>query len=549
MIRITQLKLPVTHTEEDLKKKILHTLHIRSGALLSYRIARRSIDAREREGLLYVYTVEASVRDEAEVVRHARNKTVSAAETKSYRFPPSGSEEMSGRPIIVGSGPAGLFCGYLLAYHGYRPLILERGDAAPARREKIDHFWVTGELDADSNVQFGEGGAGTFSDGKLNTGVKDRNCRNREVLRIFVDNGAPEDILWDARPHLGTDLLVDIVVHMRKKIEEWGGEVLFRTKVSDLIISSGKTEGVRTEDGRIFSSRTVVLAIGHSARDTFVMLSDKPLAMEAKPFAVGVRIQHPQELINRSQYGEKGAELARCPEKMAYPLPAASYRLARTLADGRGVYSFCMCPGGWVVDASSEEGRLAVNGMSYRARDGENANSAIVVSVTPEDFRPFHRSGTREALDGIFYQRHLEEAAFRAGHGCIPVQRYEDFCEGRAGGIGSVRPCIRGRWETADVRSSLPEYIGSSLALGIGAFGHSIRGFDHPDALIAGVESRTSSPVRILRGKDLESTVEGLYPCGEGAGYAGGITSAAMDGIRVAEKIASRYAKLDGNRP
>ncbi len=537
MIQITQLKLPVAHTPEQLVKKAASMLHVQEKDILSWRILKRSIDARDRQELLYVYSMAVTLssgKKETKILARAgkRESRISEFQEPEYHFVPSGQESLAEPPIIIGSGPAGLFCAWTLAKAGYRPVLLERGEEASKRKARVDHFWQTGILDKNSNVQFGEGGAGTFSDGKLNTGVKDKYGRNHEVLRIFVQAGAPEDILYEAKPHLGTDLLVGIVEELRRQIIAWGGTVHFRAEVTDLLLKGQEICGVRLADGREFNSQAVILAIGHSARDTFSMLSKKPLHMEAKSFAVGLRIQHPQEMINASQYG---------PDAPAF-LGAASYKLTRTLADKRGVYSFCMCPGGYVVNASSEEGMLAVNGMSYHGRASHMANSAIIVSVGPEDFRPWHAEGTDPVLDGMAFQRALEAAAFRAGEGKIPVQRFEDFRLGRKGGEGRWTPCMKGEWQYADLRQILPDYLAASLDEGITGFDHRIPGFADPDALLAGIESRTSSPIRILRNPEsLESSIAGLYPCGEGAGYAGGITSAAMDGLKVAEAVAARF--------
>ena len=422
----------------------------------------------------------------------------------------------------------------MLAKAGYAPLVLERGEKAEDRARTVEHFWLTGELNERSNVQFGEGGAGTFSDGKLNTLVKDPVGRNRKVLELFVEAGADVEILYEQKLHLGTDELIGIVTYIRKEIERLGGEVRFHCQMTDLLIQNGQIHGVQATDLKTgemeeIVSGQVVLAVGHSARDTFSMLLDRKVPMEQKAFAVGLRIQHPQKKINLSQYGREEAGA----------LGAANYKLTRQTKSGRGVYSFCMCPGGYVVNASSESGRLAVNGMSYHDRAGENANSALIVTVTPEDFP---EGG---ALGGVAFQRKLEEAAYQAAGGKIPVQLYGDFCQNVISRkLGGVNPQMRGEWAFGDVRSILPEPLNLALMEAMDGFGHMIRGFDRPDAVFAGVESRTSSPVRIWRDEQFESELRGLYPCGEGAGYAGGITSAAMDGVKVAEAIARRY-RLD----
>lgn len=543
MLQISQLKLPVSHTEVQLLHKIEKVLHVRSTDITEWKILKKSIDARDKSRLLFVYTIGvrlSSEKTERSILIRGGKNHVSAYSAPEYHFPETGSRELSAPPVIVGSGPAGLFCAWELAMHGYRPVLLERGESASQRRNAVERFWNTGELDPDSNVQFGEGGAGTFSDGKLNTGVKDKFGRNHEVLRIFVQAGAPENILYDSKPHLGTDLLVRIVETLRNQIIAAGGEVHFQTRVTDLLTRTDPLTGeehmtgVRTASGREFFSDNVVLAIGHSARDTFEMLSGQKLLMEPKPFAVGVRVEHLQSMINRDQYG---------PDAPSF-LGAAPYKLTGTAENGRGVYSFCMCPGGYVVNASSEPERLAVNGMSYHARDSRNANSAIVVSVTPGDFRPYHQEGRPDVLNGMYFQRELESLAWREGKGRIPVQRFEDFRKNRPGGIGTVEPCSKGGFQCANIRNVLPEYISESLEQGIQSFDRRIPGFGGDDTLLSGVESRTSSPIRIVRDESLQSTIRGLYPCGEGAGYAGGITSAAMDGLKVAERISSIYKVL-----
>lgn len=543
MIQISQLKLPVSHTEAQLLHKIEKVLHVRSTDITEWKILKKSIDARDRSRLLFVYTIGvrlSSEKTERTILIRGGKNHVSAYSAPEYHFPETGSRELSAPPVIVGSGPAGLFCAWELAMHGYRPVLLERGESASQRRNAVERFWNTGELDPDSNVQFGEGGAGTFSDGKLNTGVKDKFGRNHEVLRIFVQAGAPENILYDSKPHLGTDLLVRIVETLRNQIIAAGGEVHFQTRVTDLLTRTDPLTGeehmtgVRTASGKEFFSDNVVLAIGHSARDTFEMLSGQKLLMEPKPFAVGVRVEHLQSMINRDQYG---------PDAPSF-LGAAPYKLTGTAENGRGVYSFCMCPGGYVVNASSEPERLAVNGMSYHARDSRNANSAIVVSVTPGDFLPYHQEGRPDVLNGMYFQRRLESLAWREGQGRIPVQRFEDFRKNRPGGIGTVEPCSKGGFHCANIRNVLPEYISESLEQGMLSFDRRIPGFGGDDALLSGVESRTSSPIRIVRDESLQSTIRGLYPCGEGAGYAGGITSAAMDGLKVAERISSIYKAL-----
>lgn len=526
MIQISQLKLPCTHTQQELREKIERTLRIRPEELIEYSIEKQSIDARKKPQIFYVYTIHASVLQEKKVFKKVHSKNITIVEKKVYQFPFHAENTPADRPVIIGSGPAGLFCAYMLAEHGFAPILLERGKAIEERKKDVDSFWETGKLNPESNVQFGEGGAGTFSDGKLNTLVKDPSGRNRKVLEIFVKEGAPEEILYVNKPHIGTDLLMNVVKNMRKTIQSNGGEVRFESKVTELCITDGKICGVVINKEQFLPAKSVILAIGHSARDTFEMLWEKQICMEAKSFAVGVRVEHPQKLINYAQY------------QMELPktLPAASYKVTAQLSNGRGVYSFCMCPGGYVVNASSEEGRLAVNGMSYHSRAGENANSAIIVTVTPKDY------GSDHPLAGMEFQRKLEEKAFRLAQGKIPVQRYEDFCKNRAtDSFGTVHPSMKGNYAPANVREILPEIVAASIEEGIRCFDQKLQGFADPDALLSGVESRTSSPVRISRDPStMEGSVKGLYPCGEGAGYAGGITSAAMDGIRMAEAVAGQ---------
>lgn len=526
MIRIGQLKLNVSHTPEELQRKILKTLKIKESDLISWTIAKRSVDARKKPDIRFVYTIDAKVKEEERVPERTGSVMIQKIEKKNYRIPESGTNRLTHRPVIIGTGPAGLFCGLLLARAGYHPVLLERGERVEERQQKVETFWNTGILDENTNVQFGEGGAGTFSDGKLNTAVKDSTGRNRYVLESFVKAGAPEEILWLNKPHIGTDILRNVVKNIREEILSLGGEVRFRSRMTDIREEKGRVTAVEINHETWLDCEVLVLAIGHSARDTFEMLNRKAVAMEAKAFAVGVRIEHPQSMIDLSQYGrEHGNEL-----------PAADYKLTRKLANGRGLYSFCMCPGGHVVNASSEAGRIAVNGMSYHARNGENANSAMVVTVTCADY------GSSGVLAGMDFQRRLEEAAYRAGKGNVPVQLFGDFCQGiPSSGAGDVVPNIKGTCTFTDLRPCFPRELYESLKTGILDCGQIIRGFDRKDALLSGVESRTSSPVKIPRNESLQSSLAGLYPCGEGAGYAGGITSAAMDGLKVAEKIIGSY--------
>lgn len=529
MIRIQQLKLNPGHSEEQLVLEMAKALKIKKESIISYRIAKKSIDARKKKEIKFVYAIDVEIPDEKAVLKKVNNNSIMLISEKAYQFPAPGNGSLAHRPIVIGTGPAGLYCGLFLARNGYRPILLERGEDVKKRMQTVNSFWTSGMLNTASNVQFGEGGAGTFSDGKLNTLVKDPAGRNRKVLEVFVEAGAPSEILYLNKPHIGTDVLSRVVGNIREEIRRCGGEVRFESQVTDIEITDGRISSVIVNGNEKIDAEVVVLAIGHSARDTFEMLYRNAVPMEQKSFAVGVRIEHPQKLINMSQYGSE-----------ANPhLPAADYKLVKQLKSGRSIYSFCMCPGGHVVNASSEEGRLAVNGMSYHARNSRNANSAMIVTVTPEDF------GSGHALAGVEFQRRLEEKAFAAGGGRIPVQLFGDFCMNRAStGFGDIEPCMKGEYSLTNLREALPAYLAESLAEGIGAFDSMIKGFGRKDAVLSGIESRTSSPVRISRNEFFESGIAGLYPCGEGAGYAGGITSAAMDGIKVAEAVAKKYHPL-----
>ena len=538
MIRVNQVKMPLSHGQEDIVYKTAKILRIAPEDILSWRIVKKSIDARKKPEIMMVYSVDVSVASQDKVLAGCKNEQVQAVTDKVYSFPDEGAETLVHRPIIIGTGPAGLMCGYLLSKHGYRPLILERGRCVEERREDVEKFWREGVLDPASNVQFGEGGAGTFSDGKLNTLVKDKYGRNKEVLRIFVEAGASEEILYEAKPHIGTDILCTVVHNIREQIIAWGGEVRFGAQVTELCFDKGRVTGVIVGGEEKIESEAIVLAIGHSARDTFEMLYHKKIPMEAKSFAVGLRMEHPRRLIDKIQYGTAEHPM----------LPAANYKVTAQTSSGRGVYSFCMCPGGYVVNASSEPDRLAVNGMSYSGRDGENSNSAIIVTVTPKDYEG------DSPLAGIAFQRKLEERAYRIGEGTVPVETYGDYkravtgCETVSSVIGQdypdFTPAIKGAYRMAAVHDIMPSELNEALVEGVDLIGQSMRGFADSGAYLSGIESRTSSPVRIVRDETGQSAVRGLYPCGEGAGYAGGITSAAMDGMVIAEKIGARYRRL-----
>lgn len=529
MLRVSNIKLLYTHSEAELIEKIGRQLNLRKDNSFEYKIVKKSIDAREKPKIYYVYTVDVTVDDEKKVLKKSCGSAVSLAPCDEYAFPASGIERLRHRPVIVGCGPAGLFAGYMLAKAGYSPLLLERGGEVLEREQKVAHFWETGELDCNTNVSFGEGGAGTFSDGKLRTLVKDKNFRNSKVVDIFVKFGAPEEIKYLQNPHIGTDKLRKVIFNMRKAIEELGGEVRFHTTLTDIDEKDGWLKGIYVNSKQYIECEALVIACGHSARDTFEMLGKK-IFIEPKPFAIGLRIEHPQEMINHSQYGNADSSM----------LGAASYKLTYQASNGRGVYSFCMCPGGYVVNASSEPGKLAINGMSNHARDGRNANSALIVTVTPDDFPD------RTYMGGVRLQRRLEEAAFAQCSGKIPVQLYSDFANNRIStGFGDVLPDTKGECDFGVLNDILPKSLCESIIEAMPVFDRKIKGFGREDAVLLGVESRTSSPLRMLRDKGCESSIKGVYPCGEGAGYAGGITSAAMDGIKIAESIAARYRKPD----
>ena len=530
MIRIRQVKISILEDNKDnLAKLIAKKIKVNSSDIKNYIIVKKSMDARYKPDLFYIYEVDVDVDNENEILRRNKNDNdVLVTPNEEYIFPRVGDILLSKSPVIVGSGPAGLFCAYLLANMGYKPLVIERGEKVEDRVATVERFWNEGKFNKESNVQFGEGGAGTFSDGKLNTMTKDKFNRCRYVFETFVNCGANEDIMISNMPHIGTDILRDVVKNIRNKIVDMGGEFLYNSCLTNINIMNNKVKSVEINNSIIIDTDVLVLAIGHSARDTFKMLYDIGLNMEAKPFAVGIRIEHPQEIININQYGDNYYK----------KLNPASYKLTYKASNGRGVYSFCMCPGGYVVNASSEEGRLAINGMSYYKRDSKNANSAIVVTVTPDDFG-------NGVLDGIRYQRDLEEKAYKLGKGNIPIQKLCDYYNNRETEcLGKVEPIFKGKYDFANLNKLYPEYINQSLKEAINYFDNKINGFNDGDSIIAGIESRTSSPVRITRNDEYVSNIEGIYPCGEGAGYAGGITTSAIDGLKVSEAIINKYKMI-----
>jgi uncharacterized FAD-dependent dehydrogenase len=531
MIRLTELRLPLDHAPEALTDAVLARLGLKPAELLELRIHKRSPDARKKSALQFVYSLDLALADEAAVhARFSNDPHIKPTPDMAYRFVAQAPKRDFLRPIVVGFGPAGIFAALILAQMGFKPLVLERGKKVRERTKDTWDLWRRHELHAESNVQFGEGGAGTFSDGKLYSQTRDPRHLARKVLTEFVKAGAPEEILYVNRPHIGTFRLVSMVEKMRAEIESLGGEIRFNARVEDLVIEEGHVRAVVLQDGGTMETvraDQVILALGHSARDTFAMLHRRGVFMEAKPFAVGFRIEHPQTLIDRARYGKFAG----------HPLlGAADYKLVHHATNGRAVYSFCMCPGGQVVAATSEPGCVVTNGMSQYSRAERNANSGLVVNVSPEDF------GGTDVLAGIEFQRRWERRAFELGGGNYdaPGQRVGDFLAGRPSEqLGSVVPSYQPAVKPADLSTALPDYVIAAMREAIPAFDRQIRGFAMGDAVLTGVETRTSSPLRITRGADYQSlNVKGLYPAGEGAGYAGGILSAGVDGIEVAEAVA-----------
>ena len=536
MLRLTDLKLPLDHPAEALPAAICAKLGIQPTALHGYAVFRRGYDARKRGAIALIYTLDVDVADEAALLaRHADDRHVQVTPDTRYHFVAQAPARLEHRPIVIGFGPCGLFAALILAQSGFRPIVLERGKAVRERTKDTWDLWRKRELHPDSNVQFGEGGAGTFSDGKLHSQIRDPRHHGRKVLTEFVAAGAPEEILYVSKPHIGTFRLVTMVENMRGTIEELGGEIRFDQRVDDLLIETDapgerQVRGVQLASGEELRSDHVVLALGHSARDTFEMLHARGVYVEAKPFSIGFRIEHPQSLIDHARFGPQAGHPI---------LGAADYHLVHHGRDGRSVYSFCMCPGGTVVAATSEPGRVVTNGMSQYSRNERNANAAIVCDITPADYAPYGEG----PLAGIALQRHWESNAYALGGGdySAPGQRVGDFLAGKPSrAFGDVQPSYKPGVHLTDLSTALPDYAVAAIRAAIPAFDRQIKGYALPDAMLTGVETRTSSPVRIKRrDEDLQSlNTRGLYPAGEGAGYAGGILSAAVDGIRVAEAVA-----------
>ncbi len=530
MLRLTEIKLPLDHAADEIPQAICARLGLKREELTRFTIFRRGVDARKRSTIQFIYTLDiCTTRDEELLTKFDTDPHVVATPDTSYQFVVRDGSLPSGvpRPVVIGTGPCGLLAALVLAQMGMRPLILERGKAVRERTRDTWDFWRKSILDPESNVQFGEGGAGTFSDGKLYSQIKDPRHYGRKVLTEFVKAGAPEEILYVSKPHIGTFRLVKMVEHMRATIESLGGEFRFSSRVDDVLVEDGHMRGLTLASGEQIRADHVILAIGHSARDTFEMLHARGIYVEAKPFSIGCRIEHPQSLIDRARYGPSAGNPL---------LGAADYKLVHHASNGRSVYSFCMCPGGTVVAAASEPGRLVTNGMSQYSRDERNANSAIVVGITPEDY-------PGDPLAGIAFQRHWEQQAFVLGGSNYdaPGQLVGDFIKGSAStGFGSVQPSYTPGMHLCDLAPTLPDFAVKAMREAIPAFDRQIRGFSQHDAVLTAIETRTSSPIRIKRNDDdMQSlNTRGLFPAGEGAGYAGGILSAAVDGIKVAEAVA-----------
>lgn len=526
MLRIPEIKLSIVEDMDLLPKKIIKKLHIKDNELLSYEIYKESIDARKGE-IQFIYTLDVAVADEEIVMQ--KNPHIIKTPDEEYICAAKGKEKIKGRPVIAGFGPSGMMAALLLCEMGYKPLVIERGKPVEERIKDVERFWSEGKLDSESNVQYGEGGAGTFSDGKLTTRIKDT-VRCRKVLEAFIDAGAPEEIMYKQKPHIGTDILQKVVKSIRSKILDLGGEIYFNSKLTDIIIDDNQISAVEINNDETVASNCLVLALGHSARDTFEKLYEKNIKIEQKAFSIGVRIEHPQSFIDKVQYGSYAGHPR---------LGASDYKLVHHCKNGRGVYSFCMCPGGLVVASASEKNGVVTNGMSYYKRDEENANSALLVDVKPSDFNSDH------PLAGIEFQRYWEKRAWESGNSSYyaPAQKVGDFLMGiPSTKEGSVKATYKPGVVWTDLRSCLPEFAADALKEAIPDMAKKIKGFDMEDAVMTAVETRSSSPIRITRDGSMESNIIGIFPVGEGAGYAGGIISAAVDGIKAAEMIAARFS-------
>lgn len=534
MLRLTNIKINInkakTHSEEKeaLRKEIISKLNITEKDLLDYKIFKKSIDARKKDVIYFIYAIDAQINNEIKILKKYSKKGVTETPDMSYVGVPLGAEKMSQRPVIIGMGPTGLIAGLFLSKMGYKPIILERGEDVHTRTTKVNNFWKNGVLDTESNVQFGEGGAGAFSDGKLTTLINDKRCRT--ILEEFIKAGAPEEILYSNKPHIGTDLLKSVIKKIREEIIQNGGEVRFNSKVTDFIINDNKINGVIINNSETLDCQVVLLGIGHSARDTFSVLHQRGVMISQKPFSVGVRIEHPQKFIDKAQYGDFAGHPS---------LGAADYKLVYHSSKGRSAYTFCMCPGGYVIAAASEEEKVVVNGMSEHSRNGENANSALLVEVKPADF------GSSHPLAGVEFQRKWERLAYEiaGGNYYAPAQLIGDFLsDKKSTQLGNVRPTYKPNITFTELKNCLPDYVVETIKEALLYFDTVVKGFAMPDGIMTGVETRSSSPIRINRDENYLSNIYGLYPMGEGAGYAGGIMSSAVDGLRTAEKIMSKYA-------
>ncbi len=538
MIRLNQIKVPIHHNQDTIKTKIEKIIKTKEFTI--ERIVKKSIDARDKNDLMYIYTIDIKSNLEKNILsRNINNNNITLTKDDGYEFPYNNiSLHSISRPIIIGAGPAGYFCGLYLARIGLKPIIFERGKNVEERSKTVEAFWKGEKINPQCNVSFGEGGAGTFSDGKLNTGIKDRKGRINAVINDFIKFGAPEDIGYLNKPHIGTDELKKVLINMRQEIINLGGEIYFNSCFINYEFNSDDKRNEITVyikdilSGQIrkYFTNSLVLAIGHSARDTFYMLNENQLPMEQKAFAIGVRIEHPREMINAGQYGTS---------ETAKELPAADYKMTYRSSEGRSVYSFCMCPGGFVVNASSDENQAVVNGMSNHGRDEINSNSAIVVNVTPDDFIA-EGFGEYGVLAGVEFQKKYEALSYMEGKGNIPVQTFADFkANTPTQKLGKIQPNIKGKYTLANLNNCLPAYVNNAIIEGISYYDNKLQGFAREDSILSGIESRTSSPVRIIRDETYMSSQKGIFPCGEGAGYAGGITSAAVDGIKIAEACVS----------